>query len=278
MKKRLLLLLLVLSPFFNYASSLESAIAILEEETSSRIGVSVWDTQSNEWWDYRGNERFPILGTAKVFVCAAMLDAIERNVFSKNTTVTIKPEELTTYSPYVTHWIGQPIKLTSLCEAAALEGDNTAANVIMRELGGPQSINTFFRSIGDKSTHITQLFPTNSSLKGNSSKPNTMVMNLHNIFEGDRLNYEDREQIETWMKNTNRKKSRITPALPENWFLAERRGIAHDSRAELFTIWREEHSPVYVGIYIKDYDLSLQASGQLLTQVAQLVLREYDEM
>ncbi|GEM76584.1 class A beta-lactamase [Vibrio sagamiensis] len=278
MKKQILFLLLVIYPFFNFASSLESTIATLEEETSSRIGVSVWDTHSNERWDYRGYERFPILGTAKVFVCAAMLDAIERKTLNKDATITIKPEELSSYSPATQHWVEKPIDLTTLCEAATLEGDNTAANVIMRELGGPQTTVLFLRSIKDTKTYLTEYFPTDSSLRGNSSTPNTMVLNLRNILEGDKLNYGAREQLKTWMKNIKRSKSKVFPTIPEGWSIAERRGFARDSRAELFVIWREGYQPVYVGIYIKDYDLSIQASEQLLTQVAQLILREYHEM
>ncbi|MDF5366668.1 class A beta-lactamase, partial [Vibrio parahaemolyticus] len=73
MKKLFLLAGLMVCSTLSYASQLNEDISLLEQQTSSRIGVSVWDTQADERWDYRGDERFPLMSTFKTLACAKML-------------------------------------------------------------------------------------------------------------------------------------------------------------------------------------------------------------
>jgi beta-lactamase class A len=42
------------------------------------------------------------------------------------------------------------VTVAQLCDAAVRFSDNTAANLLLRELGGPEAVNRFHRSLGDR--------------------------------------------------------------------------------------------------------------------------------
>ncbi|EGF41201.1 beta-lactamase [Vibrio parahaemolyticus 10329] len=86
MKKLFLLVGLMVCSTVSYASKLNEDISLIEKQTSGRIGVSVWDTQMDERWDYRGDERFPLMSTFKTLACATMLSDMDSGKLNKNAT------------------------------------------------------------------------------------------------------------------------------------------------------------------------------------------------
>ena len=49
--------------------------------------------------------------------------------------------------------------LAELCEAAMIVSDNTAGNLILASLGGPQAITDYARSLGDTVTRLDRIEP-----------------------------------------------------------------------------------------------------------------------
>ncbi len=46
-----------------------------------------------------------------------------------------------------------------LCEAALTRSDNTAGNLLLRRLGGPDAVTTLARSVGDDTTRLDRWEP-----------------------------------------------------------------------------------------------------------------------
>ena len=53
-------------------------IAAIENQTGTRIGVAVIDTETNKRIEYRSNQRFPMCSTFKVLAVAAVLQRVDR--------------------------------------------------------------------------------------------------------------------------------------------------------------------------------------------------------
>ena len=87
--------------------------------------------------------------TFKGYAAAAVLSRADGGLLALTDTVTIAPSELVTYSPVTEPRVGQPMTLAELCQAAVQQSDNSAANALLRVLGGPPAITEFARSIGD---------------------------------------------------------------------------------------------------------------------------------
>ncbi|MDG2678188.1 serine hydrolase, partial [Vibrio sp. 811] len=107
MKKLFLLVGLMVCSTVSYASKLNEDISLIEKQTSGRIGVSVWDTQTDERWDYRGDERFPLMSTFKTLACATMLSDMDSGKLNKNATAKIDERNIVVWSPVMDKLAGQ---------------------------------------------------------------------------------------------------------------------------------------------------------------------------
>jgi beta-lactamase class A len=141
-------------------STLSTEVAAIEKRTGGRLGVSVTDVQSGANWSYRGKERFPLASTFKAFSCAHLLSLADKGSVDLGKRIQIQPNELETYSP-VTRFNtgGKGMSLFELCDATTSMSDNTAANIILRNTGGPEALTRFIRSIGDEATRFDRFEP-----------------------------------------------------------------------------------------------------------------------
>ncbi len=282
MKKLFLLAGLMVCSTLSYASQLNEDISLLEQQTSSRIGVSVWDTQADERWDYRGDERFPLMSTFKTLACAKMLSDMDSGKLSKNATAKVDERSIVVWSPVMDKLAGQNTRIEHACEAAMLMSDNTAANLVLNEIGGPKAVTMFLRTIGDKATCLDRIEPRlNEATPGDSrdtTTPNAMLNTLRTLVEGETLSYESRVQLKIWMQDNKVSDSLMRSVLPTGWSIADRSGAGgHGSRGINAIIWKENHRPVYISIYVTETELSLQARDQLVAQISQLILQKYKD-
>ncbi|EGR0897325.1 CARB family carbenicillin-hydrolyzing class A beta-lactamase [Vibrio parahaemolyticus] len=282
MKKLFLLVGLMVCSTVSYASKLNEDISLIEKQTSGRIGVSVWDTQMDERWDYRGDERFPLMSTFKTLACATMLSDMDSGKLNKNATARIDERNIVVWSPVMDKLAGQSTRIEHACEAAMLMSDNTAANLVLNEIGGPKAVTLFLRSIGDKATRLDRLEPRLNEAKPGDKRdtttPNAMVNTLHTLMEDNALSYESRTQLKIWMQDNKVSDSLMRSVLPKGWSIADRSGAGnYGSRGISAMIWKDNYKPVYISIYVTDTDLSLQARDQLIVQISQLILEHYKE-
>ncbi len=136
------------------------------------------------------------------------------------------------------------------------------------------------RSLGDKATRLDRFEPRLNEAKPgdkqDTTTPNAMVNTLHTLLEGDALSYESRIQLKIWMQDNKVSDPLIRSVLPKGWSIADRSGAGgFGSRGVTAMIWKENHKPIYVSIYITETDLSLQARNQVIAQISQLIVDQY---
>ncbi len=158
--------------------------------------------------------------------------------------------------------------------------DNTAANLVLDGIGGPMAVTLFLRNIGDDTTRLDRTEPIVNDVQPgdlrDTTTPNTIVDTLETLFEGEVLSYESRLQLKIWMQDSKVSNALMRSVLPQGWSIADRSGLGeHGSRALNAVIWKENHKPVYISIYITETELSLQARDQLIAQISQLILEPY---
>ncbi|WP_319534435.1 CARB/PSE/RTG family carbenicillin-hydrolyzing class A beta-lactamase [uncultured Vibrio sp.] len=280
MRKLLFLIaLMVVSPL-SHASKLHEDISLLEQQITGRIGIAVWDTQTDKHWAYRGDERFPLVGTVKTLACATMLNEMDTGILRKNATAAVEKHNMVMWSPILDKLSGQNVRIEHACEAAMLMNDNTATNLVLNEIGGPKSVTLFLRTIGDKATRLDRIAPgVNEAMPGDkhdTTTPNAIVNTLETLIDGDALSYESRTQLKIWMQDSKVSDSLMRSVLPSGWSIADRSGSGgNGSLGFNAVIWKENHKPVYISIYVAETELSLQAREQLIAHISQLILYKY---
>lgn len=156
MKKSILLSSCLFISFLSTASTLNDSLYSIEQRTLGRIGVSVLDS-TDQQWHYKGNERFPMMSTFKTLACAKMLQDSDRDILDISTMAPVKSDELIAWSPITKNMVGSSITIENACEATMKTSDNTAANIVLKHIGGPQGVTAFLRLIGDKVTQLDRL-------------------------------------------------------------------------------------------------------------------------
>ena len=124
----------------------------LEERLDARIGVFIRDSGSDWQWGHREDERFLMASTFKSVLCGAVLEQAEQGALALDEPVEIRAADILSYAPVTETRQGGTMTIGELCLATADMSDNTAANLLLARLGGPQAVTAFLRGIGDAVT------------------------------------------------------------------------------------------------------------------------------
>ncbi|PMM07245.1 class A beta-lactamase [Vibrio kanaloae] len=281
MKKYTSLTLMSLSALFSTSSlshSLEAySIAKIESRISARIGVAVYDSATEQIWNYKGDERFPMMSTFKTLTCANLLYDHESEGLDLESKVGIEPDELIAWSPITKSFVGKEISLRSACAATMEMSDNTAANIVLRSTGGPNGLTEFLRFMGDRKTRLDHIEPDlNHARPGDerdTTTPNTMVKTLNELVYGNVLSEESKAQLKTWMMDNKVSDGMIRSILPDGWRIADRSGAgAYGSRAITAIVWSETHAPLIISISLTETELTIPERDTVINEIGELLM------
>lgn len=256
--------------------------AFLKQEEArlpGKIGMSIVNAEGQSIFGYRQSERFPLTSTFKVLACAALLDRLHKTSGSLNETVTIKPDELLSYSPITKNYVAPAtITLQTLCAAAVSYSDNTAGNSILTYLGGPEAVTRFMRESGDTITRLDRTEPTlNEATQGDerdTSTPELMAAGLHKLLATPLLTTPHRTVLEGWMREDKVADNLLRAALPKGWTIADKTGAGgYGSRAIIAAVYPTGEKPVYMAIYITQTNAEMKVSDGVIRGIGERMFR-----
>lgn len=261
-------------------AAVQKALAKLELDTGGRLGISVINTADNSHIQYRAEERFPMCSTFKVMVVSAILkrNMTEDNLLQQR--ITYRKKDLVTYSPLTEKHLNEGMTVSSLCEAALQYSDNTAANLLMKIVGGPAGVTEFARSIGDETFRVdrweTEL---NSAIPGDlrdTSTPDAMAKSLQQIVLGDVLAKPQREQLQIWLKGNKTGGASIKAGVPEEWIVADKTGSGnYGTTNDIAVLWpSESEQPIVMAVYFTHHIKNAPGRKDVIASAAHIITNE----
>ncbi len=130
---------------------LDEGIVAIEKEAEGRLGVALLDLKDRKSWSHRGAETFPMQSVFKLPLAVAVLQQVEAGTFRLDQPITVTRKDFSLFhSPLAKAFKGErnDYPLSELIRLAAGESDNTAADLMMREIGGPQVVTKMLRDGG----------------------------------------------------------------------------------------------------------------------------------
>lgn len=130
---------------------LDKGIDAIETRSKGRLGVALMDLRDRKLWSHRGSETFPMQSVFKLPLAVAVLQQVEAGKFKLDQPITVTRKDFSLFhSPLVKAFKGErnDYPLSELIRLAAGESDNTAADLLMREIGGPQVVTRMLRDGG----------------------------------------------------------------------------------------------------------------------------------
>ncbi|MEN3158670.1 class A beta-lactamase [Alkalimonas sp. NCh-2] len=250
-----------------------AALDKIAESLDARVGFSAYDLETGQRWAYQADQRFPLLSTFKTLACAELLHRADKGELQLSREVFFSSADLVTYSPVTAEFADrQAMTLFELCEATLTTSDNTAANLILQVLGGPESVTRFVKLLGDDTTRLdrweTELNEARPGDVRDTTTPNAMVSTMQGLLLGDLLSVESKAQLRNWLERNRVADGLFRAAVPKGWVVADRTGSGEfGSRSITAIIWPPERQPIVVALYITETGSSLSERNQAIADV-----------
>ena len=253
-----------INPFKQPTAALTSAeLAALEQRSGGRLGALILDTGSGRMMGHRMDERFGMCSTFKLSLAAAIMKLAEQEELSLDTVLPYSEADFVYHAPVTRRNVSDGgMSIMALAKAATVTGDNTAANLLLRYIGGPAELTNFWRSLGDEVSRLDryelELNLVRSGEIQDTTSPRAMALSMANFLTTDTLSISSRKTLTSWMIESSTGMKRIRAGLPENWLQGDRTGsfIAPgyaNKYNDLAIFWPPGRSPVIVvGFYEAD--------------------------
>ncbi|MEV7195197.1 class A beta-lactamase [Streptomyces sp. NPDC093510] len=251
----------------------------LEKGYPGRIGLHALNTGTGATLGYRADERFAIASTFKVLAAAAILRrAREEEPGLLDALIRYGRNDIVSASPRTELHLATGMTVRELCDATITYSDNTAANLMMRRLGGPHSITRFARSLGDSRTRLDRWEPDlNSNIPGDprdTTTPASMTANLHKLVLGDALAPLDRDQLIRWLLENTTGDKRIRAGLPPGWRVGDKTGTpAYGGVNDVAVAWPPKGgAPLIVSVYSTRLDPDTPGEDRIAADMTRIAV------
>lgn len=249
----------------------------VEKRLNGRLGVYAIDTGSGAQLGYRADERFAFNSTFKVMLAGAILKRSEREAGLLERRIQYKRSNIVTHSPITEKHLKDGLTVAQLCEATIQTSDNTAANLLLRLLGGPTAVTAFARSIGDTQFRLDRWETAlNSAIPGDlhdTSTPRSMGSNLKKLTLGDALGQKSRLQLQNWMRGSITGAERIRAGVPASWQVGDKTGGGDYGTAnDIAVVWPPGRKPIIVTVYTSGRKKDSKARNDVVAAAARIVV------
>jgi beta-lactamase class A len=220
------------------------AFARIEKRTGGRLGVCAVSATGEILAAYRSAERFPMCSTFKMSLVACVLARVDAGSERLDRTIAYSRADLLSYAPATRANVARGrMSVGALCAAAIELSDNTAANLLLRSVGGPAAVTRYLRTLGDRVTRLDRTEPRlNTAIPGDprdTTTPAAMATNLRRLMfepapkDDAPLSPASKEHLRGWLEAATTGSARLRAGFPRGWIAGDKtgtgdRGTAND--------------------------------------------------
>ncbi|MFG2869197.1 class A beta-lactamase [Streptomyces sp. NPDC048338] len=262
------------------AAELAAELRRLESARGVRIGAYAYDPASGRTLSYRADESFPVLSTFKAFVAAAVLDKARRvspGLLERTVHWTARDE--VSDSPTTQGRGTAGMTVAELCHAAVTRSDNTAGNLLLKEIGGPPGLTRYHRTLGDPVTRLDRWEPElNDWHPGeprDSTTPAAAGRALERVALGTALVPDDRARLNDWLRAAVTGSERIRAGVPEGWVVGDKTGTsgAYGGAHDIAVVRPRSGAPVVLAILTRRTTAAAPSDSVAVARTAAALVR-----
>ena len=262
------------------SQALGEKLASLEESSGGRLGVVMLDTDGRMIVSYRETERFPLCSTFKVMLAAAVLKQNETEPGLLEQRISYSEDELVFWSPVTEKHRTTGMRVADLCVAAIQYSDNTAANVLLKLLGGPRALTDFARSLDDaafrldrRETALNEGLPDDEQ---DTTTPQSMAHSLWKLALCDVLSSPQQAKLLDWLKGNTTGNDCIRAGVPTDWIVGDKTGSGgYGTTNDIAILWPPEEKPLILVVYFTQGKPDAPARKDVIAAVARLLTAHY---
>jgi beta-lactamase class A len=255
--------------------------ARLEHSVGGRLGVAALDVASGARLGHRADERFAMCSSFKFLAASAVLHRVDQGREHLDRVIPYGPADMLDHAPTTkAHLKDGGLPLGVLCQAAVEQSDNTAANLILRQLGGPPAVTAFARDLGDPVTRLDRTEPTlNTAIPGDprdTTSPAAIMADLQKLTLGDALKPASRERLNGWLIDCQTGLTRLRAGLPAGWRVGDKTGTGVNGTANDVAVAWAPGGPILIACYLTEAARATDAARDAVhAEVARMVVRQF---
>lgn len=254
------------------------AIREIEKRSGGRLGIAVVDARGKLLSADRGHERFAMCSTFKLLLAGQVLERATKGV-SLRTPLSFTRGDLVSYSPGTEKLVGPDGKgeqrLGFAARDAVVLSDNTAANLILTQIGGPSAFTAALRRVGDSVTRLDRIEPgLNENAPGDhrdTTSPIAMATSSAAYVFGDRLQPDYRKQLREWMIESTTGLKRIRAGLPQDWVAGDKTGTCGTAYNDVAFVETPGGKKYVIAIYLDRPTVEGDAASAIIADATRIL-------
>lgn len=248
----------------------------IEVETGGRLGVALVDKAGKLLLGFNRDDRFAMCSTFKAPLGAAILAGAEGGKFGLEGSIPFGKDDLLDHAPVVKKNLKRGRMSMAELAAAAIEvSDNSAANLLLPMVGGPEGFTRFLRAHGDTVTRLDRNEPAlNENVEGDprdTTSPSAMAGLMAILLFRD-LKPESADMLRGWLNASTTGAKRIKAGLPEGWTSGSKTGSCGTAFNDVALVRSPQGEEYILAIYLDRPTVDAAAAEAAIAETARAAL------
>ena len=257
--------------------NVREALTAISRRTGGQLGVAALDTANGHRIGFNEDRRVAFCSTFKVPLAAAILARVDGGALALDDRLTFTDADVLDYAPVVKeHLAEHALTVAQACVGAVELSDNSAANLLLKQIGGPEGLTRFMRAAGDQVSRLdryeTALNRVTPGEVHDTTTPAAMLGLLRTLLLGDVLRPASRDQLIRWMVAGKTGGAMLRAGLPPDWRIGDKTGRSGTGWVNDVAITRPPgRAPILIACYLYAPDLSADVANAAHADVARAV-------
>ncbi|MET3035744.1 CGA/CIA family class A beta-lactamase [Chryseobacterium sp. NRRL B-14859] len=213
-------------------TALEQKINSITKDKKATVGISVLGFEDHFKYNKNGDRKLPTLSVFKFHIACAVLDFVDKGKLSLDQRILFKKSDLleNTWSPLLEKYPDGNIELSlgEVIDYTVALSDNNGCDLLLRLIGGTQTVQQFMDSKGVKGFLIKynedDMHKNWKTQYENYSTTNSVVDLLKKFYDGKILTKKSTDYLMQIMLGTKTGANKIVEQLPKGTPVAHKTG------------------------------------------------------
>lgn len=243
----------------SHRGRLAAKLRLIEVSLGGTLGVMFDDPAQQASLGHRQDERFAMASSFKATLAALVLWLDQQGRLEIDEIVRWSEADLQPYAPFARERLAAGASLGELARAAQTLSDNTAANLLLARVGGPQAVTAFWRALGDETSRLERSEPQLNFVPDNTlpdtTTPAAMARTIYRLVASGPLDEAHRVILRQWMRETTTGLERVRAGVPAGWEIGDKTGTSGEwpgmgyTRADIGYVVAPTGSTVTFAVY-----------------------------
>ena len=218
--------------FLGYSQSLKKEINQIIKGKNATVAVSINSFEGNFNLNINGNKKLPMLSVFKFHIALAVLHEVDEGKLNLDQKIFIKKAELleNTWSPIRKKFPEGNIEISlgELIKYTVAQSDNNGCDILLRLIGGTETVQKFINSKGIKNFQIKadeeKMHQGYEFMYWNWTTTNASNTLLKKFYDGKVVSKNSTDFLMKTMLETNTGANKIVAQLPKGTWVAHKTG------------------------------------------------------